>query len=154
MPRPARLAPPPPALASPPECSDVWIGDPTDPYVAELVDSLVPLVDEGWPAQDSIDADLARSEQPAVGESFEAAHRPPDPLADDGPLSNFLEGAIHYYGSASDLHEALASIEMGPIEDLDASMSLPEDEPSGDDLDETHPSGRFRRRRASSEIAT
>jgi hypothetical protein len=138
---PARpIPPPPPALttaspAPPPEtaCSDVWLGESGGTESVEPVESLIPLEGENVPV-----------------ESGREALSAPDPLADDGPLSNFLEGVIHYYGSTSDLHEALAAIEMGPIEDLDASMFVEEQKPSGDriaddPMDETHPSRRSRR---------
>jgi MshEN domain len=150
--------PPPPMLAGAvpggepePACSDVWLTEPAaaNSKTADFIDSLVPGVDDQV-AEDAGVELTAAGEPEAISVNAEP---PPDPLADDGPLSSFLEGVIHYYGADSDLHEALAAMEMGPIEDLDPSLLLPREEPSGDSLDETHPSGRYRSRRASGEIA-
>lgn len=153
------VAPPPPVLGGPapapePEaaCSDVWLAD-GPPVISETDDSAgLPTPAPGDETVEEAGIEVTPAEELSMV-PVEIATTAPDPLADDGPLSSFLEGVIHYYGSNSDLHEALAAMEIGPVEDLDASLLVAEEEPSGDSLDETHPSGRFRVRRPSGEVA-
>lgn len=135
-PRPPKAAASPILEAGP----DLWLHDAPEAGRAE-VESMAPgeatapgLLDDSDPR----------------GSASETA---PDPLADDVPLSTFLEGAIGYYGASQDLDRALASIEVGPVEDLDGSMEEP-DEPrkpsrAADDLDETRPSRKTRGSRRS-----
>ena len=131
-------------------CEDLWVGASPRPESTDMADSLLPMVETSWPAGDSTGPRLGPQPQDS-DISAAPAGLAPDPLADDGPLSSFLEGAIGYYAAVSDLDRALESIEVGPVEDLDGHIEPSAGqsaeaaaEESPESLDDTRPSRRKR----------
>jgi hypothetical protein len=157
---PAPPAPPAPEAASEPTpapaADNLWLRESSAGLdLTEIADTLLPIVDERMPPGEATEPGLRAGADSPETRGADA----PDPLADDGPLSTFLEGAIGYYGASSDLERALSSIELGPVEDLDGSMEEPpaprkpaEPAEPPESLDDTRPSRKVRGSRRSDSL--
>ncbi len=74
-----------------------------------------------------------------------------DPFSDDTPLAEFIEQALSFYEAHPTFQLALASLDDGPIEDLDVAVDE-EPPPIATGLDSTQPSGRSRKRETGAEL--
>lgn len=104
--------------------------------LSEIAESLLPLIDESWPA--------GSEAPPAASSQRDEGHREPpleepNPLRDEGPLSNFIADALTFFESKMNLHSALATLEQETIEDPGPSMAKSEDSPARLDPNSTHP---------------
>jgi hypothetical protein len=145
---------PAPAALTPEEAAtNLWGSEAPALDLAEVAEQLLPMLDDQLPPEESTAPGIGR---PGPSTETFSSVTAPDPLADDGPLSTFLEGAIGYYGASADLDRALASLETGPVEDLDDAMEEPQPKEktasSPDSLDDTRPSRRMRGSRRSDAV--